>query len=141
MCLSGALVGIGKQVVSRCPVWRNLAGLGAIGQTVAQIRVFGLGRGDCGSCIEKCRIRSFSFWCENGHIGTIVGRSRDVSYHLVLVFVLPCGALILPRASQTGSVDRYTCRTPHFHMYSHCTDHTAQMTCVHGSILSCVSKN
>ena len=27
-------------------------------------------------------------------------------------------------------VDRYTCRTPHFHMYSHCTDHTAQVTCV-----------
>ena len=31
----------------------------------------------------------------------------------------------------TSSVDRYTCRTPHFHMYSHCTDHTAQMTCAH----------
>ena len=27
--------------------------------------------------------------------------------------------------------DRYTCRTPQFHMYSHSTDHTAQMTCVH----------
>ena len=40
----------------------------------------------------------------------------------------------------TGSADRYTCRTPHFHMYSHCTDHTAQMTCVHGSSLSCVPK-
>ena len=25
-------------------------------------------------------------------------------------------------------VDRYTCRTPHFHMYSHSTDHTAQLT-------------
>ena len=30
----------------------------------------------------------------------------------------------------TGGVDRDTCRTPHFHMYSHSTDHTAQMTCV-----------
>ena len=39
-----------------------------------------------------------------------------------------------------GEVDRYTCRTPHVHMYSHCTDHTAQITCVHGSGLSCVSK-
>ena len=29
-----------------------------------------------------------------------------------------------------GGVDRYTFRTPHFHMYSHSTDHTAQMTCV-----------
>ena len=38
------------------------------------------------------------------------------------------------------SVDRYTCRTPHFHMYSHSTDHTAQMTCVHGSSLRCVPK-
>ena len=27
-------------------------------------------------------------------------------------------------------VDRYTCRTPHFHMYSLSTEHTAQMTCV-----------
>ena len=27
-------------------------------------------------------------------------------------------------------LDRYTFRTPHFHMYSHFTDHTAQMTCV-----------
>ena len=27
--------------------------------------------------------------------------------------------------------DRYTCRTPHFHMYSHSTEHTAQMTCAH----------
>ena len=25
------------------------------------------------------------------------------------------------------AVDRYTCRMPHFHMYSHCTDHTKQM--------------
>ena len=40
----------------------------------------------------------------------------------------------------TGGVDRYTCRTPHFHMYSHSTNHTAQMTCVHGSSLSCVPK-
>ena len=31
----------------------------------------------------------------------------------------------------TGCVDRYTCRTPHFHMYGHFTDHTAQVTCVH----------
>ena len=38
-------------------------------------------------------------------------------------------------------VDRYTCRTPHFHMYSHCTDHTAQMTLAHGSSLSCVPQN
>ena len=30
-------------------------------------------------------------------------------------------------------VDRYTCRTPHFHMYSRSADRTAQMTCVHGS--------
>ena len=40
----------------------------------------------------------------------------------------------------TVRVDRYTCRTPHFHMHSHCTDHTAQMTCVHGSSLSSVSR-
>ena len=39
-----------------------------------------------------------------------------------------------------GDVDRYTCRTPHFHMYSHSTDHTAQRTCVHGSSSSCVPK-
>ena len=25
-------------------------------------------------------------------------------------------------------VDRYTCRTPHFHMYRHSKDHTAQMS-------------
>ena len=31
----------------------------------------------------------------------------------------------------TECVDKHTCRTPHFHMYSHTTDHTAQMTCVH----------
>ena len=30
------------------------------------------------------------------------------------------------RMSPEG-VDRYTCRTPHFHMYSHCTDQTARM--------------
>ena len=29
-----------------------------------------------------------------------------------------------------GCVDRYTCRTPHFHMQSHCTEQT---TCVHGA--------
>ena len=28
-------------------------------------------------------------------------------------------------------VDRCTCRTPHCHMYSHSTEHTAWMTCVH----------
>ena len=33
----------------------------------------------------------------------------------------------------TECIDRYTCRTPHFHMYRHSTDHTAQMTCVNGS--------
>ena len=38
-------------------------------------------------------------------------------------------------------VDRYTCRTPQCHTYSHSTDHTAQVTCVHGSSLSCVPKN
>ena len=27
----------------------------------------------------------------------------------------------------------HTCRTPHFHMYRHSTEHTAQITCVHGS--------
>ena len=31
------------------------------------------------------------------------------------------------------TVEKYTCRTPHFHMDCHCTDDTAQMTCVHGS--------
>ena len=40
-----------------------------------------------------------------------------------------------------GSVDRYTCRTPHFHMYSHCTDHITQMTCVHWLKTSCAPKN
>ena len=49
----------------------------------------------------------------------------------------PRGALAR-RVSRADSdkckcVDRYTCRTPHFHMYSHSTDHTAQITCVHGS--------
>ena len=44
------------------------------------------------------------------------------------------------RSSGGLYVDRYTCRTPHFHMYSHCTDHTAQMTFAHGSSLSCVPK-
>ena len=39
-----------------------------------------------------------------------------------------------------GGVKRHTCRTQHFHKYSHCTDHTAQMTCVLGSRLSCASK-
>ena len=42
-----------------------------------------------------------------------------------------------------GCVDRYTCRTPHFHMQSYCT---AQTTCapdsrsLQGSSLSCVPK-
>ena len=40
----------------------------------------------------------------------------------------------------TGGVDRYTCRTPHFHMYCHSTNHTAQMSCVRGSSLSCAPK-
>ena len=35
-----------------------------------------------------------------------------------------------PKRGHRGlGVDRYTCRTLHFHMFSHCTDHTAQMTC------------
>ena len=33
----------------------------------------------------------------------------------------------------TNSVDRYTCRTPHFHVHSHCT---VQTTCALGSSLS-----
>ena len=47
----------------------------------------------------------------------------------------------LPETESTGGVDRYTCRTPHFHMHSHCT---VQATCVpwlkgpKGSSLSCV---
>ena len=43
--------------------------------------------------------------------------------------------------NRRGGVDRYTCRTPHFHMYSHCTDHTAQMTCVHWLKTSCAPEN
>ena len=35
----------------------------------------------------------------------------------------------MPEDYVVFSVDRYTCRTPHFHMYSHSTDHTTQMTC------------
>ena len=38
------------------------------------------------------------------------------------------------------SVDRYTCRTPHFHMYNHCTDHASRMHVCIGSRLSCVPK-
>ena len=38
------------------------------------------------------------------------------------------------RMSPEG-VDRYTCRTPHFHMYSHCTDQTAQLHVHIGSSL------
>ena len=45
-----------------------------------------------------------------------------------------------PKSDCSEIVDRYTCRTPHFHIYSHHTDHTAQTTCVHGSRLSCVPK-
>ena len=41
-------------------------------------------------------------------------------------------------AIDKGCVDRYTCRTPHFHMYSRCTDHTARMHVYFGSSLSCV---
>ena len=37
-------------------------------------------------------------------------------------------------------VDRYTCRTPHFHMYSRCTNHTAQMHVYIGSSPSCAPK-
>ena len=40
-----------------------------------------------------------------------------------------------------GGVKRHTCHTQHFHKYSHCTDHTAQTTCVLGSRLSCAPKN
>ena len=39
------------------------------------------------------------------------------------------------------SVDRYTWRTPHVHMYSHSTDHTAQMKCVQWLKTSCALKN
>ena len=39
-----------------------------------------------------------------------------------------------------GGVDRYTCRTPHFHMYSHSTEHSAQMTCVQRLKTSCAPK-
>ena len=38
----------------------------------------------------------------------------------------------------TVCVDRYTRHTQHFHTFSNCTDHTAHMTCVLGSSLSCV---
>ena len=37
-------------------------------------------------------------------------------------------------------VDRYTCRTPHLHMYSHSTKHTAQMSCVQWLKTSCAPK-
>ena len=68
MCLSRALSVTGKESVSRCPAWQNLAGLGTIGRVVvavcfqdethnpspdAQIRIFGLGQGDNGSSQKK----------------------------------------------------------------------------------------
>ena len=37
-------------------------------------------------------------------------------------------------------VDRYTCRTLHFHMYSDCTGHAARMHVYIGTSLSCVPK-
>ena len=41
--------------------------------------------------------------------------------------------VLVPYLIETETEDRYTCRTPHVHMYSHSTHRTAQMTCVLGS--------
>ena len=43
--------------------------------------------------------------------------------------------------NRRGGVDRDTCRTPHFYMYSHSTDHTAQTTCVQWLKTSCAPKS
>ena len=78
-CLSRALMVIGKRSVPRCPAWQNLAGLvQSLGwwwrrdfrmkrnrSPDAQIRILGLGLGDCGSSIhQKHTLGSLSFWCE-----------------------------------------------------------------------------
>ena len=83
-----------------------------------------------------------------------LGLRRNMSFSRVTAMTLPksslsyhgwlnCKISTAIDAQGFEDVDRYTCRTPHFHMYRHSTDHTAQMTCAHGSSgssLSCVLK-
>ena len=98
-----------------------------------------------------CGIQHFPLYQTNGNSTTIGSRTKvgilgdphpglnsSGFFSSEMLFRLPESELFL--AIDGRGVDRYTCRTPHFHMYSHCTDHTAQMTCVHGSSLSWVSK-
>ena len=62
------------------------------------------------------------------------GRSDDKGAVAIVKTVPQLGCVSqTPSHRNFQNVARYTCRTPHFHRYSHCTDHTARMHVYIGS--------